>query len=341
MVSGHMKTSKSNAKQVIFKVFETRRAIDDILRLKEENIVLRNIKDSKRKEIDASVWNELGLYFLNNRMYLDALITYEHMLQTISNAEKEHRAEIHKGMPLHNIGVAQINLRNYDEGIPNILKAYEEDVKTFGKTKAKGMLANKVKEGLFDFISKVIDNNYLQEFNRRTGLKISKTASVLDNMNEAEKLFFAKIITSKKLVMFHDDVYTKVVMFDNLRNLGLLLESNLKRRSKTKEYLPELIKKIFHSEEWKKYFVANEKLKRYADVKDFQDKLIQIDKLKASGKPKIDFVTANFLTIALMRNFTAHYLSERLYILKNRRKYDRVFAREIFSILYSLNYPVK
>jgi len=42
-----------------------------------------------------------------------------------------------------------------------------------------------------------------------------------------------------------------------------------------------------------------------------------------------------------MRNFTAHYLSEKLYVLKNPKKYDRIFAREIFSILYSLNYVVK
>jgi len=337
----NQKTTGSNPKELILKVLETRKAIDEALRLKEQSAVLRNIKDSTRKEIDASVWNELGLYFLNNRMYLDALITYEHMFRTILDVEKEHGVEVHKGLPLHNIGVAQINLRNYDEGIPNILKAYEEDIKTFGKAKAKDMLAHKVKEGLFGFVSRVIDKNYLPEFNRSAGLNISNTISLLDNMNEAEKLFFAKIITSKKLVTFHDDVYTKVVMFDNLRNLGLLLESNLRRRSKKKEYLPILIKKIFSNEEWKKYFATNEKLKSYNDVKDFQDKLKKIDKLKASGKRKVDFVTNNFLTIALMRNFTAHYLSEKLYVLKNPKKYDRIFAREIFSILYSLNYVVK
>lgn len=66
-------------------------------------------------------------------------------------------------------------------------------------------------------------------------------------------------------------------------------------------------KEIFSSEEWKKHFAANEELKSYNGVKDFQDKLKKIDKLKASGKRKVDFVTNNFLTIALMRNFTAHF----------------------------------
>ena len=46
-------------------------------------------------------------------------------------------------------------------------------------------------------------------------------------------------------------------------------------------------------------------------------------------------------TARAMRNFTAHYLSERLSILKNSKKYDKTFAREIFAVLYSLNYPVK
>jgi hypothetical protein len=337
----NQETTRNKPRELILKVFEIRRAIDEALQVKEQNTILKKIKGSTRKEIDASVWNELGLYFLNNRMYLDALIVYEHMLRAITKAEEKNRVEIHKGLPLHNIGVAQINLRNYDEGIPNILKAYEEDVKTFGKTKAKNMLAHKVKEGLYAFVSKVIDNNYLPKFNKRTGLKISNTASLLDSMNEAEKLFLAKIITSKKLVSFHSDLYTKVVMFDNLRNLGLLLESNLRRRSKKNEYLPDLIKGIFSKEEWKKHFAANAKLKKYSDVKDFQEKLMKIDKLKSSGKRKVDFVTNSFLTISLMRNFTAHYLSEKLSILKNSKKYDKTFAREIFAVLYSLNYPVK
>jgi tetratricopeptide (TPR) repeat protein len=335
------KTFRNNAKEVIFKVFETRRAIDEALRLKEQNVLLSDIKNSKRKEIDPSLWNELGIYFLNNRMYLDALMIYEHMLQTISNTEKQG-VDIHKGLPLHNIGVAQINLRNYDEGIPNILKAYEEDVKSLGSAEAEKQLAYRVKEGLFDFVSRVIDNNYLKEFNANAGLKVKDTISLMQNMDEAEKLFFAKTVNSKKLVTFHDDIYTRVTMFDNLKNLGLLLESNLKRRSHRTEQLPGLVTNIF-KESWKRDYEAarSKDLTCYSSVGDFEKKLEIIEKLKLSGKPGDDFLTNNFLTTTLVRNFTAHYLNEKLNILSDSKEYDRVFAREIFSILYSLVYTVK
>jgi len=334
-------TPENAVKDVIFKIFGTRKAINESLSLKEQNVILKDVEGTKRKEIDSSVWNELGLYFLNNKMYLDALITYQHMLQTIANTEKEQGVDIHKGLPLHNIGVAQINLRNYDEGIPNILKAHEEDVKSFGKAEAEKQLAHRVKEGLFDFVSRVIDNNYLKEFNSQSGLNVKDTISLMQNMNDAEKLFFAKTVNSWKLVTFHDDIYTRIAMLDNLRNLSLLLESNLKRRSKQDGKLSELITKLFSKEEWEKGFEANKKLKNYDDIKDFQEKLEKIEKLKASGKPRVDFLANIFLTIALIRNFTAHYLIEQLDILKDSKKYDSIFAREVFAILYSLNYPVK
>lgn len=333
--------SAKELKDIIVRDFENRKEVDESLRLKEQNIVLKGITGTNRKEIDASVWNELGLYFLQNRMYLDALKIYDHMLHTIMKTESGKGIEIHKGLPLHNMGVAQINLKNYDEGIPNILKAYEEDIKTFGKAKAEAMLAHRVKEGLFDFVSTVIDNNFLKGFNVCSGLNVKDTASLMQNMDETEKLFFAKTVNSKKLITFHDDIYTRIAMFDNLRDLGLLLESNLKRRSKQVGTLPDLIMKLFSKEEWEKGFEANKSLKSYDDTKDFQDKLEKIEKLKFSGKPNVDFLTNSFLTIALIRNFTAHYLIEQLDILKDQKKYDGIFAREVFAMLYSLNYPIK
>jgi hypothetical protein len=112
---------------------------------------------------------------------------------------------------------------NFDEGIPNILKAFEEDVKSFGD-QAEQLLASKVKEGLIQFTCKVVDNNFLKEFNKNTGLQVKSTISLMKNMDETEKLFFAKVINSSKLVTFHSDLYSHVVLLDNLGNLPLLLE---------------------------------------------------------------------------------------------------------------------
>jgi tetratricopeptide (TPR) repeat protein len=332
---------KEKLKNIVFNTLEIRKAIDECLLAKEQNISFRDIVGTSKKEVDASVWNDLGLFFLHNQMYLDALKIYEHMLQTILNVESTKGLRIHKGLPLHNMGVAQINLRNYDEGIPNVLRAYEEDIETFGIKEAERLLAYRVKEGLFDFTSRVIDNNYLKDFNEASGLKVQSTSSLMQNMDEAEKLFFAKIVNSKKLVAFHDDIYTRVTMFDNLKNLCLILESNLKRRSRRSDMLPGLIVNIFSKEEWKGHFEANKALTSYRDLSDFQNKIEQIEKLQFTGKIAVDFMVSNFLTTALVRNFTAHYLNEKLDILRDPSKYDRIFAREIFSILYSLSYTVR
>lgn len=309
--------------------------------MKEKNITLQSIKGTKRKEIEASLWNELGLYYLNNRMYLDALMIYEHMLQTILKVQKDQSVDIHKGLPLYNMGVAQINLHNYDEGIPNILKAYEEDVATLGKAEAEKQLAHKVKEGLIDFTSRIIDNNFLKEFSARSGVSAKNTISLLQNMDEVEKLFFAKVINSKKLVTFHDNMYTRVVMLDNLKNLCLILESNLKRRSGRTDMLFGLIVNTFKKEEWRKHFMNNACFIRYKTLKDFQDKIDKMERTHFSKEPEVDFTTRNFLTTTLVRNFTAHYLNERLDVLEDSKKYDSIFAREVFSILYSLAYIIK
>ena len=334
-------SSKSTV-ETLGQILESRKRIQGLLDNKVSSVQFKDIEGSSKKEIDASIWNELGLWFLSNQMFLDAANIYQHMLNTILKIEKEKGIVIHKGLALHNLGVAQLNMKDYDEGIPNILRAYDEDVEILGKTKADDSLANQVKEGLIAFTSLVIDGNYLKWFNKETDLSVSDTFSLLKNMDETEKLFFTKTVNSKMLVAFHDDVYTRNAMLDNLRDLALLLESNLKRRSGRNRYLPDSITALF-SEEWTKHFEANKKLKDFDNkraVESFRDNINAIAKLKSSGKPKVDFLTNSFLTIALVRNFAAHFVVDNLDILKNKAEYDEVFAKEVAAILYSLNYKI-
>ena len=323
--------------KIITNTLDLRKSIDRLLESKKKNIILKDIPGSNRKEIEASIWNHLGIYFLGSGMYSDAVRVYSHMLETIAQVEAQQNVEIHKGLPLHNMGVAQIYLKNYDEGIPNILKAFEEDVKTFGKAAAEKQLASKVKEGLFEFSCRIIDGNYLKEFTTKSGIKVKDTITLLQNMDETEKLFFAKIINSSKLVQFHDDIYTRVAMFDNLGNLALLLESNLKRRSTFPQTLNGLITRIFKGSPWQKAYENNiGKLTSYDGLKDFEAKLETILKGSFSGKPEDNFVIRNFLITSLIRNFTTHYINEKLSILSDPKKYLEIFKSEISSILFCL-----
>jgi len=90
---------------------EERKALDACLRAKESEVRMSEspVKDG---ELDTSVWNDLGMYFLNNVMAAEAVIVYSHMLSDAQSLEGKH-GHIHKGVPLYNIGIAQINLRNY------------------------------------------------------------------------------------------------------------------------------------------------------------------------------------------------------------------------------------
>jgi hypothetical protein len=54
------------------------------------------------------------------------------MLKTINKIEVSRGIILHKGLALFNIGLAQIRLNNFDEGISNVLEAYDEDVRTAG-----------------------------------------------------------------------------------------------------------------------------------------------------------------------------------------------------------------
>jgi len=319
---------------------EERKALDVCLRAKESEV--RSSENPVMSgELDPSIWNDLGIYFLNNRMEAEAVIVYSHMLSIAQSLEGKH-GHIHKGLPLYNIGVAQINLRNFDEGIPNILKAHEEDKLRLGEEKAKQELAHRLKEGLIDFTSRIVDNNYLQDFNNASNLSIQRSYDLTQNMEDAEKLFFAKILNSKKLVSFHDDSHTKVVMFDNLKNLCLVLESNLRRRGRTKVMLAELVVKVFSTEGWKTHFDTQQAkaLVRYSSVGDFDSKLDQIEGFTPTGNGVDDFHLRNFLTTTLVRNFTAHYLDENIALLSHDAKYERTFARILWSLLYTLQYRI-
>jgi len=131
-------------------------------------------------------------------------------------------------------------------------------------------------------------------------------------------------------------------MFDNLKNLCLVLESNLRRRGRTKVMLAELVVKVFSTEGWKTHFDTQQAkaLVRYSSVGDFDSKLDQIEGFTPTGNGVDDFHLRNFLTTTLVRNFTAHYLDENIALLSHDAKYERTFARILWSLLYTLQYRI-
>jgi len=330
---------------IVRDIFEVRKRIDACLRDKATRVLAEG-PSSKDNDLNASVWNDLGLFFLHNRMWGDAELVYRHMLETAIKVE-DRWGNVHKGLPLYNMGIAQINQKNFDEGIQNVLRAYEEDERKLGRDAAKKELAFRLKEGFLEFTSHVVDSNYLAKFKAEAGALasgIGTTWDLMANMDDPEKLLFAKIMTSKKLVSFHDDIYTKVVLFDNLKNTCLILESNLRGRSKIKDGLSNIISTVFRQEPWRSRFETERNrgergLLSYVDLSDFESKVKQIELISQIGPP-YDFVLRNFLMATLVRNFTAHYIEEKINILNDPIRYESVFERVLFALLYALSYNV-
>jgi len=317
----------------IERLFGALKSIEISLITKEKQIV--DEFKVKSHEIDSTVWNDYGIWFLRNGDFSSAELVYKRLLD-LEKILTEKDPELHKGLPLYNMGIAQIKQRNFDEGIQNILRAYEEDIRTHGKAKAQEMLAFKLKEGLSNFISKAVDNNYLPEFNRMHSPTAKSTSDLMKNMEEAEELLFLKTINSTKSLGFHDDIYTKVVLLDNIKNLAMLIEYNIRRRSKRKVHLSEA-DEVFPTSKWAGHFRAYRTLTSYKNIPDFEGNMDGIKKLTPSGDPATNFFLRNFLTAALIRNFVAHYLDENLQILSSEVNYNEAFNRVVHALLYTLS----
>ena len=67
---------------------------------------LNNVIDIEENVIDESIWNDFGIFFLENRFYSQAEIVYGKMIDTIIKIELIKRKRLHKGLAYHNLGIS-------------------------------------------------------------------------------------------------------------------------------------------------------------------------------------------------------------------------------------------
>jgi len=277
----------------------------------------------------------------------DAELLYRRMLNTEIVVQNKEGKLLHKGMALYNLGISQINQRNLDEGVPHILDAFEEDVRRVGEQKARSLLANKLKEGLLIFVSSYLDENYLKTLKQNVTNSVLQSQSSFDLLkvlDEPEKFFICKIVNTKTIARFRTDIYTRVVLFDNLRNVCLLSELVLKKKGK-RTTLGGLVPEIFmeFKEKWIDTFRRNIKLTRFDDresalppIKQFEANLSTIMANAFDPNPESDYITRVFLGTVLLRNYTSHFFDEYLPLLQDRKIYERCFEMSTHALLYSL-----
>ena len=303
--------------------------------------------DIREHAIDASIWNDIGGFFVTRGMPSDAELLYKRMLDTEIAVENKQKGLLHKGMALYNLGISQINQKNFDEGVPNVLDAFEEDVRQVGERQARFLLAHRLKEGLLVFISSYLDEHFLKTLKQNVGDKDLQGYSSLDLLkilDEPEKFFVCKIVNTKAIARFRTDMYTRVVLFDNLRNVCLLTELVLKKNG-TKVTLGGLVPEIFSklTEKWVDVFKNNVKLTRFDDpqsqlppIKQFE---VNINKVMANAfhpDTGLNHLARIFLGTVLLRNYTSHFFDEYLPLLQDRKKYEKCFEVSMHALLYSL-----
>lgn len=326
----------------------------------ELGLILEEINDNMRSgKMDImkhvglpgtrSIWNEVGVPLYLVGSFSDFERVFKEMLSVIEAVKKEKGGlHIHKGLALYHIGISQIHQRNFDEGIPNVLAAYKEDKTTYGEENAKKHFAFNFNKDFVENLSELVDKAFFDEIKTiltsHQDLAGKSLKDLVTKFDESEKLFFAKTINSKMINKFSKNLYTRVILWDNLRNLCLLLEIYLKRRTGLTRMLGGLIPLTFQNENWLNIYQnhntgtkdAND-YGHYASIKDFSQK---VQKLLSGGlftqTLEADFLARVFLLSVLVRNFTAHNFDEYEQLLANENLYEGVFKYVMFSVLYTL-----
>jgi len=295
-----------------------------------------------------SIWNEIALPLYLVGSYSDFERLFKEMLSVIEAVEKKKGGRIHKGLALYHLGLAQVSQRNFDEGIPNILDAYEEDKVTYGSEDAKRYFAYNFNKDFLSRISRKIEAIYFSQMKSKlvsnTGLASKSLENLVSTFDEGESLFFAKTMNSKMVNKFRNDFYTRVLLWDNLRNLCLLLEIYLKRKLSSNNMLGSLVPSAFNSDVWMRIYISHRGSRDandytyYSSPLDFSRKINQLltDNFFSSNDED-DFLARVFLLSVLVRNFTAHNFDEYEKLLTTENLYEDVFKHAVYALLYALH----
>jgi hypothetical protein len=336
---------ESRALQIRKHLFQYRKLVDDYLSDIQKELKVGTL-DIKEHVKEISVWNNIGkeLFFFAD--YLLSAEVYRNMLQTILEEETRQSVRLHKGLALYNLGLSQIQLGDLDEGIPNILLAYIEDVRNFGQPVTSGLPAATVKNDILRTTSNQIAI-YLKSIRRVVKTyPISKLSEddLLSVLSEDEQLLLCKIIISYSKTPHRNDTYTKFTMLDNLKNIYLLTEVVLKKRAIFCRTLSEAVDTVFKKERWKNIYNTNKILKTYNQsspnkLEHFDAKLIKlvsfIDSYRIKNLEDM-YVSHLVLLTVLTRNYIFHVMESNCTLTKNHKLYNFLFDSGMQSLLYSL-----
>jgi len=130
------------------------KTVEDLLRQIDEAME-KGYLDVEEHIYDKSIWNTIGMAYLKQGLLEQAELIYRSMLKTLQKYEASHNGmKIHKGLAFHNLGIVLYRGGKMKEAKEMLLKALEEDKRTYGPEGAsKGQAKKALDELQFDQVS--------------------------------------------------------------------------------------------------------------------------------------------------------------------------------------------
>ncbi len=293
--------------------------------------------------ISKSIWNNYGLPLIGAGMLSDAERVYHDMLETIRTVESPQRP-LHKGLALYNLGIAQFIGGKFEQAIPNILEAYQEDVRRVGAPRANRLIASRFRKDLYNLIGSKLDRDFIQSIRASTSqIRAASYRDLFAKMSESEFLMLGRIILSYDAISFPVDTFSSLVRFDNLRSACLLLEAFLKRRTRLSQNMGPLIESFFSGQTWLTVFRTHAGPRTHFQasstngaIRKFRANLRFLEG-NLQGSAEEQYVARCCLTTVLVRHFTSHYLDGYEYMVKNKSTYSKILDRVIASLVMALD----
>jgi len=333
------------------KIVEGKIAISRCLSEAEE-LASRGKVDLSNKVVWKELWDGLGGFLYIEQLFPDCEKLNKDFVRLLDRHDPNR--SIPRAPILYRLGIVQLNQGNYDEGILNILNALDEDERLYGREKASRKVAAQTRDYLRASTASMIDREYTSELRARVKLdnrKKTSTEDILNSLPTGAQLFLSRSVNVVHSVPFQADIYSRVLMFDNLKTLCLLLENSLKTRGRGLT-LGYLIHSVFEGELWEKCFWDNMDLTSFrvptvpptsGTLREFESQLMRIEardyvRSSQSISGQDAFLVHAFLKSTLLRNMTAHLFDTNASILRDVSTYKDAFRAVMLSLLYSLHY---
>lgn len=263
--------------------------------------------------------NQVGLRLIIEGFPNIAEIYYNNLLNIILEFESSNPKSFNKGIVYANLGIAQMAINKFNEGLPNLIKANQED-KAFKDVSHKfGLFDSRLYKQFENKTFEMIHQD-LNFFAGQKGITITEDdiLNFLSSLDVESRLFITTIIRELKqnltILNNNENRFTRILLFSNLKDLCLFIENYFKNIIENNLTLPNnkdlynFINVIFNSKPWWSELQQQWNLTRSANINDFEKNLQNI-----SNKENMDI--RRLLYLGCVRNFSAHYFNVESYFL--------------------------